>query len=279
MRKIQRNLNDWTKMRESIFFIFSTILLYFWNNGPTKRFYLPIPKIHMVDFVTQDDKVSYLNKIAKTIDYMYKNFLKNRHTSKIDTLIKRIKPILIFQKFEFAKRLYIEDLQDYITAADIEIQIRRDQIQQILKRVPPYEPFVSEKSFSPYYWVLTDSEISYFLNRTTTYYSESISLDEMRQYINQPSIQIRYNTLLKRFLETKNMKLHPSDEKVQFSEWCNSILQQRTTEAQNMIQNVRKELKTFQRDRSKFSFQLNQIQRLKLTDWPTRIDGRERNNF
>lgn len=266
-------------MREALFFIFSTFLLYFWKNGPTKSFYLPIPKIHMVDFVTEDDKIAYLNKIAKTIDYMYKNFLRNRHNSKIDMLIKRIKPILMFQKFEFAKKIYIQDLQDYITAADIEIQIRRDQIQQILKRIPPYEPFVSDKSFSPYYWVLTDSEISYFLNRTSTYYSESISLEEMKQYIKQPSIQIRYQTLLKRFLEIKNLKLHSSDENLQFSEWCNNILQQRTTEGQNLIQQVRKELRTFQRDRSKYSFQLNQISRLKLTDWPVRLNGRERNNF
>jgi hypothetical protein len=245
----------------------SGLILYYWRSGSEKGFYVPVPTLDELGFVDHNDQVQHLNKIAKTIDYLYRNFMRNR-SPQMETLLKRIRPIFFEIKFEFAKRLYLADLQDAMTAVQLEIQIRRDQIQQIIKRIPPHQPFIAEKKYAPYFWILTEKETLYFLNRSSTYYSESLSLQELDDYIRTNSIRMRYQTLTSHFLSKIGKKIDPSVQDKLFTEWCHAILEKRYTQGQEMINAVRGELKMLQREKSRFTFQHQKVLRQKLSDWP-----------
>ncbi|KAL9649011.1 hypothetical protein ABK040_008389 [Willaertia magna] len=142
--------------------------------------YLPVPYIDLHKlfpshlFTSPQFKVDYLNQIAKQIDFLHKNYIhymnKVSTTSTANTNLndpnqsslsskttfqKRILPIMIKQKFQLGKTLLLRDLRDGIESTQLKIEMYRQQVKQLFKRIPP-EFFILNQKFSPYYWILTD---------------------------------------------------------------------------------------------------------------------------
>jgi hypothetical protein len=238
----------------------SAIFFFFWKNKGQKTFHFPIPVLNLIQMNSSQDKVNHLNKIAETLDFMYKNFLKNRKISKIENLLQRLKPIFLFQKFEFSKELYLNDLKDSLESLDLEIQIKKEQIEQIMKRIPLSSPFLTDRKYSPYYWILTTDEYQIF--RST--FSDYMNLSQLDEYVTRRHVRLRYFTLLENFKNKVKINLDHDEMNELFADWCHQILSTRSREGSLMIQQLRKEIRNFQRERSKISFQMNKLKKLKL---------------
>jgi len=251
-----------TNAKDLILFC-SSIFFFFWKNKGTKTFHFPLPIFNLIEINSNQDKINHLNKIAETLDFLYKNYLKNRKISKIDNLMIRLKPIFLFQKFEFAKELYLVDLKETFEAIELELQIKKDQIEQILKRIPLSNPFLSDRKYSPYYWILTTNEYQIFRSS----YSDYLNLTQLDEYISRRHIRLRYFTLLENFKNKIKIKLDDDETRDLFSDWCFQILSNRTREGQLMIQGLRKEMKLLQKEKSKIIFQINKLKKLRLYDW------------
>jgi hypothetical protein len=238
----------------------SSIFFFFWKNKGQKSFFFPIPILNLIQMNSSQDKVNHLNKIAETLDFMYKNFLKNRKISKIENLLQRLKPIFLFQKFEFSKELYLMDLKDSLDGLDLEIQIKKDQIEQIMKRIPLSSPFLTDRKYSPYFWILTTDEYQIF--RST--FSDYLNLSQLDEYLTRRHVRLRYFTLLENFKNKVKINLDHDEMRDLFADWCHQILSTRSREGSLMIQQIRKEIRNFQRERSKITFQMNKLKKLKL---------------
>jgi hypothetical protein len=253
-----------------LFGVIYTIIYYKSSNEKTKKtFTIPILQLNIKELLKipqKTDLVNYLNGISKIIDRMY--IINKTHQPKTINIEKRIKPIFFYHKFNLAKLLYEKDLVDNIKAIELDMEIHRDQIEHLIKRIPSNTPFLVDKKYSPYFWILSDYDYERMDFRVKKYIQEdnfNLIKDDFDEFISQKNIRMRFNVLLQTHAKKYGLENLVYDEKViKFNDFCFEFLQKRFDETQTLIRNKKNEIRNLQKEKSKRKFELESLKKLNL---------------
>jgi hypothetical protein len=266
------------------------------KNNEDLVIYIPVPTINLKRFLSfistnhPDVFTNYLNHLSKVFDFLHKNYINYIHKlsyentgKKNEILEKRLRPIVIKEKFEIAKKMLMSDLRDMIEATSLQILIYRQQVHQLQLRSPP-SIFLADPKYAPYYWILTDvdySEMHPTLRHVMQFYrkrsTQSTLLNEQttdmleRFLTRHGTIERRYLYLMAKFFQQNRQnyerKLAPKEQREEFGKFCYEILRKRIKNIRTNARKIRKDkIRVLERERSKHMSEYNKLRGLQLQE-------------
>jgi hypothetical protein len=261
--------------------------------------YIPIPWIRSSkqhSIYDPDNLTQYLNHLSQAFDFLHRNYLnyRNKNLARIPNYVlqKRLKPIIIEQKFQLAKELMVQDLKDSIEKFNLQILIQRQQIRELRRRLPPRLPFLYKSKYAPFYWILTDMDyvqmspalrnvLIYNVSNTSfrNIYgiydrSERFTLNEMDEkeldhmFFTSPhsTIPQRYKKLRSIWVEKQNLEhLIEQEQDSLFADYCFRLLKKRARLIVRRLRRLRRvELRNSIRERARCITELSMCNRLHL---------------
>jgi hypothetical protein len=174
--------------------------------------------------------------------------------------------------------MLLRDLRDLIEASSVQILVYKQQIHQLQKRLPP-SIFLSDPSYAPYFWILTDvdySQMHPMVRESVMYYRKGIRpIDEQTQDMlntflrKHGTIERRYLFLLSKFLAEKTQEslLVASEQREAFAKYCYDLLRKRTKNIRTKVKSIRKDrVRVMERERSKQLGEYNRLRVLQLQE-------------